>query len=70
MASLNELIRTGEICQSLRSKKLFYQVEGEASDISNAGPFWCTRTQSPLGPDGKVSGAAECRPGRSCCETT
>jgi hypothetical protein len=68
MANLNEMIRTGEICQSLRSKKLFYQTEEDASDVSNAGPFWCLRTQSLLGPDGKVAGANECRPGRSCCE--
>jgi hypothetical protein len=69
MASLNELIRSGEICRSLRSKKLFYQDEASASDVLNAGPFWCTRTQSLLGPDGKIAGAEECRPGRGCCET-
>ena len=42
--SLNELIRTGEVCRSLRSKKLFYQTEEEASDITSAGPFWCAHT--------------------------
>jgi hypothetical protein len=68
--SLNELIRTGEICSSLRSKKLFYQTEEDASDIANAGPFWCSRTQSLVGVDGKLAGHEECRPGRSCCETT
>jgi hypothetical protein len=71
MASLNEMIRTAEICASLRSKKLFYQADEDASDISNAGPFWCTRTQSLIGPDGQLAGAEECRPGlgRPCCET-
>jgi hypothetical protein len=68
--SLNELIRTGEICSSLRSKKLFYQVEEDASDVTNAGPFWCGRTQSLIGVDGKIAGHEECRPGRHCCETT
>ncbi|HUJ30683.1 MAG TPA: hypothetical protein VLY23_05340 [Candidatus Acidoferrum sp.] len=68
--SLNELIRTGEVCRSLRSKKLFYQTEEEASDITSAGPFWCARTQSLLGVDGEIAGHEECRPGRSCCETT
>lgn len=70
LRSLNELIRTGEICKSLRSKKLFYQTEEDASDIANAGPFWCARTQSLLGVDGKIVGHQECRPGRACCETT
>jgi hypothetical protein len=71
MASLNEMIRSGEICTSLRSKKLFYQTDEEASDIVNAAPFWCTRTQSLIGPDGNLAGAEECRPGqgRRCCET-
>jgi len=68
--SLNELIRTGEICSKLRSKKLFYQTDEDASDITNAGPFWCARTQSLIGADGKIAGHEECRPGRSCCETT
>jgi hypothetical protein len=70
-SDLNEMIRSGEICSSLRSKKLFYQSDEDASDISNAGPFWCRRTQSLLGPDGKIAGDEECRPSRnrSCCET-
>ncbi len=68
--SLNELISTGEICRSLRSKKLFYQTDEHASDVTNAGPFWCARTQSLIGVDGKIAGHEECRPGRSCCETT
>jgi hypothetical protein len=68
--SLNQLIRTGDICKSLRSKKLFYQTEEEASPVENAGPFWCSRTQKLLGPDGKIAGHEECRPGRGCCLTT
>ena len=68
--SLNSLIRTGEICRSLRSKKLFYQSEEDASDIANSGPFWCARSQSLIGIDGKIAGHEECRPGRACCETT
>jgi hypothetical protein len=68
--SLNELIRTGNVCRDLRSKKLFYQTEEDASEVSNAGPFWCARTQSLIGPDGQVAGHTECRPGRGCCSTT
>ncbi|HVA72029.1 MAG TPA: hypothetical protein VNF02_02870 [Candidatus Limnocylindrales bacterium] len=67
--SLNVLIATGEICQSVRSKTLFYQQDENASDARSAAPFWCSRTQSMLGPDGKPVGVDECRPGRSCCNT-
>lgn len=70
MASLNEMIRTGEICRSLRSKKLCYETEETASDISNAGPFWCAKTQSFIGPDGQFAGSEHCVMSRSCCETT
>lgn len=67
--SLNVLISTGQICQSIRSKKLFYQDEEDASDARNAGPFWCGRTQSAVGPDGQLVGFDSCRPSRSCCRT-
>lgn len=67
--SLNFLIATGEICLSVRSKKLFYQSGENASDARNAAPFWCSRTQSLIGPDGKIAGLEECRPGRPCCKT-
>lgn len=68
--SLNVLISTGQICRSVRSKKLFYQQDEDASDARNAGPFWCSRTQRPVGPDGQFVAFDACRPGRSCCETT
>jgi hypothetical protein len=67
--SLNILISTGGVCQSVRSKKLFYQLDEDASDARNAGPFWCSRTQSKIGPDGKLVALDDCRPGRSCCQT-
>ena len=67
--SLNVLIARGEICRSMRSKKLFYQQDEDASDARHAGPFWCSRTQRIQGPDGKLVGVDECRPGRGCCET-
>jgi len=76
MASLNELIAGGEVCQCLRSKELFYQpapsaVEGAGTEASEAhGPFWCVRTQSLVGPDGQLVDTESCRPGRSCCETS
>lgn len=67
--SLNVLISTGQICRSVRSKKLFYQQDEDASAASNAGPFWCSRTQRPIGPDGQLVATDSCRPGRSCCRT-
>jgi len=67
--SLNVLISTGEICRSVRSKKLFYEHDEEGSDARNAGPFWCSRTQSAIGPDGKLVGIDECRASRACCQT-
>jgi hypothetical protein len=76
MASLNEMIASGEICCSLRAKTMFYQVEGleQEGDPSVAesrtyGNLWCSRTQSVLGPDGVAVELEQCRPGRGCCET-
>jgi hypothetical protein len=67
--SLNVLISTGAVCRSMRSKKLFYELDDEPSDARRAGPFWCARSQAKIGPDGKLVGLQECRPGRSCCQT-
>ncbi len=76
MASLNEMISTGQICSSVRAKTMFYYVEGmeEASDSSVAGSrtygnMWCSRTQSIIGPDSQAVDLEQCRPGRGCCET-
>ena len=67
--SLNILISTGQICCSVRSKKLFYQQDEDASEARNAGPFWCARSQSTIGPDGQLVAFDACRPGRPCCQT-
>ena len=75
MPSLNDMILRGEVCASLRSKKLFYQTgprpEGHiSSTIENTdGPFWCVHTQTIVGPDGDFADTDRCRPGRSCCQT-
>jgi hypothetical protein len=66
--SLQDLILRGEVCHALRSKKLFYQDGGEASAAENAAPFWCARSQSLAGPDGKIAELETCRPGRTCCD--
>ena len=69
MPSLNFLIETGEVCQFLREKKMFYQTATDPSPGLPEGPIWCAFTQSLLGPDGHVADAQCCRAGRSCCET-
>lgn len=75
MASLNELIAAGELCNCLRAKSMFYEVEGlEPADPALAesrthGYMWCLHTQSVLGPDGSPVEIGSCRPGRACCTT-
>ena len=72
MPRLDVLIEKGEICRCLRAKTMFYRPaleDREAEAAAPEGPFWCSLTQSLLGPDGQVADAESCRPGRSCCET-
>jgi hypothetical protein len=37
-------------------------------DPYDATAYWCTKTQKPLGPDGKSAHADACVDGRGCCE--
>ena len=69
-ASLSVLIRKGEVCRCLRSKKLFYQSEEDESPAANSAPFWCLRTQTIIGPDGQLVDLEECGRSRKCCETS
>ena len=74
MARLSVLIASGTVCSSLRSKQLFYDTDDhdrvdEHHSAEVSGPFWCTETQSVIGPDGKVADADVCRGGRGCCKT-
>ena len=75
MPSLNVLIQNGEVCQCLRTKTMFYQVDDRSAGsdehhVSDTeGPFWCAHTQSLIGPDGQMASDERCRPGRGCCET-
>ena len=73
MARLSTLIPSGEVCCSLRNKQLFYDTDDhDRLDPHHPnevhGPFWCTLTQSVLGPDGKVADVDSCRNGRTCCK--
>lgn len=82
MPTLTELVQNATVCHCLREKKMFYEggdMPANSMDIISqvekaaslpTGPFWCARTQSLLGPDGRFANTEKCRPGRSCCETT
>ncbi len=67
MPSLQVLIEKGQVCCCLRTKTMFYEVEGDASQESE-GPCWCGQTQSVFGPDGEIVDSDHCRPGRACCQ--
>lgn len=67
MPSLRVLIEQGEVCCCLRTKSMFYEVEGDALQELE-GPFWCGQTQSLIGPDGEIAEPGRCRPGRECCQ--
>jgi hypothetical protein len=69
MESLQKRIEQGQLCRSLRTKTMFYQVEETVSAPEQHGPFWCARTQALYGPDGKIAEPEGCLPGRSCCQT-
>jgi hypothetical protein len=65
---LNSSVALHPNCRCLRSKEMFYEVEGGADPIhaSGSGIFWCTHTQNCLGPDGQVAEPKRCKPGREC----
>lgn len=67
--SLKVMIQTGEVCRRIRSKTLYYETDDQEEHAAGVGgPFWCSRTQSVIGPDGDVADVIRCRAGRSCCE--
>lgn len=56
-----------ERCRFLTSKEMFYEVAQDASaHQGGSGLFWCSQTQSCLGPDGKSVHCDDCKPGRGC----
>lgn len=70
MEGLVRMIEQGHLCRMLRTKTMFYQVaEDESKKPELRGPFWCGRTLTLYGPDGRIADADGCRPGRGCCET-
>ena len=56
-------------CQRLRCKEMFIDM-GEPFDLkdSGSGIYWCSQTQTCLGPDGQVAHVDQCQGGRNCYE--
>ncbi len=54
-------------CENLRWKGLYVNGE-EGNSLSGSGDrlFWCVKTQTCLGPDGKLVDDYECSAGRAC----
>ena len=60
-------------CEHLRHKGMYVlsvvdPAEYKFYDRYDATAYWCTKTQKPLGPDGKSAHADACVDGRGCCE--
>jgi hypothetical protein len=58
-----------EHCRSLRCKEMFIDT-GREFDITDTGSgiYWCSHTQTCLGPDGQVAEPEQCKAGRDCYE--
>jgi hypothetical protein len=66
---VNRSVTAVEYCQRLRCKEMFVDM-GEPFDLkdSGSGIYWCSRTQTSLGPDGQFAHVEQCRAGRGCYE--
>lgn len=57
-------------CRCLRSRAMYGEPDerpGLLSEGDDTEIFWCTLTQSPLGPDDRPATPTTCGPGRACC---
>lgn len=57
-------------CVHLRHKMMYVDdrqsVPGTVDDRSDTRIYWCMKTMTPLGPDGRCVNPASCSTGRSC----
>lgn len=60
--------RRQPVCKNVRCKESFYSNEPFKEDMFHSGVYWCHRTQSGIGPDGRAVDAEECSPTRECFE--
>ncbi len=65
MADTLNIIHNGR-CRFLTSKEMFVEVEGQPAFPGGSGLFWCSQTQTCLGPDGQLADDQKCHPGRAC----
>jgi hypothetical protein len=57
-------------CKRLRSKSMFIESEPDPTvPRGSDGFYWCSHTQTCLGPDGEVATREKCNSGRNCFET-
>ena len=57
-------------CGRLRCKEMFIDT-GREFDITDTGSgiFWCSHTQTCVGPDGSVADPEHCKAGRGCYQS-
>jgi len=55
-------------CVNLRCKSMFYRADERPGLIHDeeAMGYWCSTTNTDIGPDSKAASHAGCQPGRSC----
>lgn len=59
-----------ERCTNLTSKGMFVETEHDPDlPRGDSGLFWCSLTQTCLGPDGGIVDDRQCKPDRSCYES-
>jgi hypothetical protein len=62
--------RAAACCSRLRFKGMFIDAERDpAIAKTRDGFFWCSRTMTCLGPDGRVADEESCCQGRGCHES-
>jgi len=68
-SSLNVLAPAELHCRALRCKEMFIDTGREFRMAESAsGIYWCSHTQTCLGPDGDVADVEHCKSGRGCYE--
>lgn len=68
MSTEPENLLKHKLCKYLRSKEMFYDAPAEQDDEFSSGIFWCSNTETCLGPDGKPVDDETCGSGRQCYE--
>ena len=62
---MSEMVVIQERCRFLSTKGMFVDT-GQDPFASLSAQFWCSLTQTCLGPDGQLCDDQQCTPGRNC----